>query len=322
MKTGKLSQVSLLQEKTIDNTNHFSVISPASDSTSAIIITKADGVTPLITINTSESRTIFSGSYTQIIGSQPQTSTVSPIAQAALNIRETSGVDTYSNITLQGANRTPGFLTHRSAGTIDSPTATAAANGIGIFQTRGYDGTVWASGTTIQAATSQQWTASAHGAYLSLSTTADNTTTTITRMTIAANGDIQLPGSIQYTNALSTDHTASGDIFAIGTVSGTPGFGTPVYISASDTIALADADSATTMPAIGVYISNNQVLYSGVIRDDSWTWTVGGKIYVSQSGTLTQTAPSASGTQVQIVGIAITATRVLIVPDKTIIEIL
>lgn len=322
MKTGKLSQVSLLQEKTIDNTNHFSVISPISDSANAITITKSDGTTPLITINTSESRAIFSGSYPIIIGSQPQSATISPTVQAALLLKETTGVDTYSNVCLQGANRTPGFLTHRSSGTIDSPTATAGSTGIGIFQCRGHDGSGWGVGCGIQAITNQTWTPSAHGTYISISTVPDNAIVGAERMRICANGDIQIPGSILYTNALSTDHTASGNIIAFGTVSGTPGWGTPVYISASDTIALADADSATTMPAIGVYISNSQVLLSGVIRDDSWTWTVGGKIYVSQTGTLTQTAPSTSGTQVQIVGVAITATRALIVPDKTIIEIL
>jgi hypothetical protein len=88
-----------------------------------------------------------------------------------------------------------------------------------------------------------------------------------------------------------------------------------VYLGGSSTWLAADADGTNTYPARGLsiaaYVDTNAatVLVRGVVRNDSWTWTPGGTIYISTTaGALTQTAPSASGSKVQQVGFALTAT--------------
>jgi len=77
---------------------------------------------------------------------------------------------------------------------------------------------------------------------------------------------------------------------------------------------LADADSAATMPVIGLtmYAINvghrGQILLHGYIGDATWTWTVSDEIYASTTpGGLTQTPPAGPGDVVQVVGVATTA---------------
>lgn len=87
-----------------------------------------------------------------------------------------------------------------------------------------------------------------------------------------------------------------------------------VYLDSSGTWQLADANGTGTFPARGLavagYSSGNAavVLEDGVARNDAWTWTVGGTVYLSTTaGGLTQSAPATSGDKVQIVGYALTA---------------
>jgi hypothetical protein len=88
-----------------------------------------------------------------------------------------------------------------------------------------------------------------------------------------------------------------------------------VYIGPSSTWLLADANGTGTYPAWGLataaVLSGNtaNVLTKGTVRNDAWTWTPNGAIYLSTTaGGLTQTAPATTGDKVQIVGRAITAT--------------
>jgi hypothetical protein len=77
----------------------------------------------------------------------------------------------------------------------------------------------------------------------------------------------------------------------------------------------ADANVAGEFPAWGLAVAAGtdgnplDVLLQGTVRNDSWSWTVGGRIYLSTTaGGLTQTAPSTSGDAVQIIGVATSAT--------------
>jgi hypothetical protein len=130
--------------------------------------------------------------------------------------------------------------------------------------------------------------------------------------------------------------TASGlkGIFTNGNA-GAVAFGDVCYMAADGDLEFADADAITTMP--GLYMAlgtiaaaaSGEWLILGIARNDAWSWTIGagtlGLIYVSTSGTtgntLTQTAPSGSGDQVQIVGHAISATIMMFNPDYTYVEI-
>ncbi len=100
---------------------------------------------------------------------------------------------------------------------------------------------------------------------------------------------------------------------------------TAVYYGSSG-FANAKADSYTTLPAIGLVLEtgtgNKKILTRGILRNDSWDWTKGGRVYVSAAtaGALTQTAPTTSTQLVQIIGVALSSDEVLLMPDTTCVE--
>jgi hypothetical protein len=132
------------------------------------------------------------------------------------------------------------------------------------------------------------------------------------------------------TAAPSTDLTASGERITL-TANENQAFGDLVYIASDGDAAIADADAIATGKVIGMctatVTTGNPGVYllRGVARKDAWAWTVGGYVYLSTTGTstntMTQTAPSGTDDCVVIVGIASHADRILIDIDKTIVEI-
>jgi len=116
---------------------------------------------------------------------------------------------------------------------------------------------------------------------------------------------------------------------AVMTVGEAVVFGQPLYIKSDEKLWECDADAVTTMPCIflsGATISADAdgvvILPGSFVNNTSWNWTVGGEIYVDTAvGTLTQTAPSGTGDQVQIVGYATHADRIFFDPDYTLVEI-
>jgi hypothetical protein len=105
------------------------------------------------------------------------------------------------------------------------------------------------------------------------------------------------------------------------------GFGAAMYVAADGNLEEADASSASTLRCMGLALesgtgSDKQILRWGRIRDDSWSWNVGGLIYVSTTtGALTQTAPSGSGEFVQVVGEAEASNIIMFAPSYDAIEI-
>jgi hypothetical protein len=130
---------------------------------------------------------------------------------------------------------------------------------------------------------------------------------------------------------LGSDHTSDGHTATL-TAGETVNFGDVCYRKAADSeLYLADADSTSTMPAIVMALDTitdgnaGSFLELGYARDDSWSWTVNGLIYVSVTGTtgntLTQTPPSGSGDQGQVIGYAYSATVVRFMPNLILVEI-
>jgi len=148
-------------------------------------------------------------------------------------------------------------------------------------------------------------------------------------VSLVAAGGIYLQGStgteIQLSTALA-DQTAHGFTIS-GTVGPAATFGYSLYLANTGTYQGCDADAAATMPCRALAIDTGAgagklLLMQGVMRDDSWAWTVGGTLYVSTTtGGLTQTAPSGLGDQVQAVGHAITSTIIYFNPNLYFIEI-
>lgn len=92
----------------------------------------------------------------------------------------------------------------------------------------------------------------------------------------------------------------------------TASIGDPVYLD--DTAGewlLADADLAGAWPARGVACNTGTdgsaaiVMVLGVMRHDAWSFTEGQTLYLSDTGTISGTAPVGSGDCIQIVGFAL-----------------
>lgn len=103
-----------------------------------------------------------------------------------------------------------------------------------------------------------------------------------------------------------------------------------VYINSDGKVAKADADAAATMPVITLVkdaaISQDAEGECYQIGDEitnaGWSWTPGALVFAgTTAGALTQTAPSGSGDQVQVIGIATAATKMVLWPQLVTIEV-
>ena len=141
-------------------------------------------------------------------------------------------------------------------------------------------------------------------------------------------GDQTFLKNVILTNAPASNVNGSG-ICAIVTAGENLTVGQVVYKYTDATLKLAKGDSASTCPAIAMAMGSissaatGQVLKQGFFRNDSWSWTIGGLIYLSAAtgGLMTQTKPSATGNQVQILGIAVSATVIYFNPNLMVIEL-
>jgi hypothetical protein len=105
------------------------------------------------------------------------------------------------------------------------------------------------------------------------------------------------------------------------------GFGAALYVASDGNLEEADASSMSTLRCMGLALeagtgADKKILRWGRIRNDTWSWTVGGLIYVSTTtGALTQTAPSGSGEFVQVVGEAEASNIIMFAPSYDAIEL-
>ncbi len=125
-------------------------------------------------------------------------------------------------------------------------------------------------------------------------------------------------GKIDFGDTAPDDNEATGIIFSF-TAGASLAVGDVVYMHTDGEVAKADADAATTMPAIGICVSSGSdggavdVMVQGVMHDTSAfpTFTVGNDVYVgTDAGTVQTAAPSGSGDTVQKVGVAIHADKI------------
>ena len=145
-------------------------------------------------------------------------------------------------------------------------------------------------------------------------------------LTVAQNMTMADGASIILDAEPGTDHYATGIIASMQAGEAISAFEL-VYIHSDGDLMKADASATGTMPAIGIAtaaISDTaygNILLRGFVRDDTWNWTPGGRLYVSETaGAITQTAPSDDGDFIQVVGIALTADIGYFTFDTTTIE--
>jgi hypothetical protein len=124
-------------------------------------------------------------------------------------------------------------------------------------------------------------------------------------------GTLTVTNPIVFRGDLGTDDTANGLAISGLNAGATIAQWEAVYVGASSTWLLADANGSGTFPARGLataaYVNGNAavILVTGTVRNDAWNWTPGGMIFLSETaGALTQTAPAST---VQPVGFALTA---------------
>lgn len=148
----------------------------------------------------------------------------------------------------------------------------------------------------------------------------------LSELTIDADLDLGTH-SVKFDSSPDSDHSGSGNI-SEETVGEAVSVGDLLYRKSDGKWWRADADAAATMPATAMAMedisadASGDLLKLGFFRDDSWSWTVGGLLYASTTpGPPTQTAPSGSGDQVQVVGVAITATIAFFAPSPVLVEV-
>lgn len=134
--------------------------------------------------------------------------------------------------------------------------------------------------------------------------------------------------TVAHAAAPGSDDTFTGDtITGLNNTGGVTQWDA-VYLNGSSQWAVADANGTGTYPAAGLAIATvstgnaTAVLVRGVVRNDAWTWTPGGRLYLSATaGGLTQTAPATSGDKVQDVGFALSADVAWINFDGVFVEV-
>lgn len=131
--------------------------------------------------------------------------------------------------------------------------------------------------------------------------------------------DLDLNGkSINCNGNLGSNLTFEG--LTIDNITNAQAFGKFVIITSAHTTALCDKDSIAL--SIGVSVGTGEVLYSGTIRDDSWSLTVGDPVYIGDSGDPTDDISGyTTGDMVQCVGVAID-TNMILVKDICWVEVI
>lgn len=122
-------------------------------------------------------------------------------------------------------------------------------------------------------------------------------------------------------NPTPATNTGSG-ITATRTAGENLSFGNICYIKSDGKIWKADANVALLFPAqymaLGTISADaaGSFLLLGYATLSSWTWTIGGALYLSTTaGAMTQAQPSATDDCIQVLGTAESATTVLFRPS-------
>lgn len=96
-----------------------------------------------------------------------------------------------------------------------------------------------------------------------------------------------------------------------------------VYMDSSGAWKLADANSASTLPALGITMERilsgqaGRILTKGHIGSSAWSWTIGARLYASETaGGLTETAPTDPTNFIQTMAIAKSKTLIWFSPRQ------
>lgn len=309
------------------NASHDLIIAPGSDLTAdrTLTITTGDASRTM----TLSGDTTLSGTNT---GDQTITLTGDVTGSGTGSFAATIANDAVTYAKIQNVSATDRLLGRSTAGAGDIEEITCTAAGRAILD----DADAAAQRTTLglgtiatQAASSVSITGGSITGITDLAV-ADGGTGASTASAARTNLDVDQAGFLGLTAAPGTDETFTGVAVTL-TANENQAFGDVCYINSDGEAQLADADAAATASAVlmctQTVTANNPATYLlfGIARDDTWAWTVGGKIYLSTTGTtgntLTQTAPSGAADIVQVLGVATHADRILFKPELVTVEI-
>jgi len=157
----------------------------------------------------------------------------------------------------------------------------------------------------------------------------DDEKLSITQFTTSS-GDIvsQIPNTMGYvfgSTILTTSGSYAGEYITATVDDASAVFGDVLYCAADFHYDRADADSATTMPAVAVTLENGsgskKILLKGQVCNTAWNWSSGNLFVSATTGQMTQTVVSGVGQQAQIVGFALSADTIYFNPSYIIAEI-
>lgn len=108
-----------------------------------------------------------------------------------------------------------------------------------------------------------------------------------------------------------------------GTVGSRVTYGQLLYQNSNGKYYLAESNSSTTLPVVGLAIgtiaSNHEglILLYGLAHNSTWEFTSGNRLYISSStpGAISASAPTTSGSKIQSVGFALNATTIFFQPN-------
>jgi hypothetical protein len=120
-------------------------------------------------------------------------------------------------------------------------------------------------------------------------------------------GNLDPNGKLFLVNTtMGADHTAEG-LASTETAGENLVFGDIVYDKSDGKVWKADANAAGLFPATGVALgtintdATGAILRLGMVRDDTYNWTIGAKLYLSTTaGALTATQPTATDDCIQV----------------------
>lgn len=139
---------------------------------------------------------------------------------------------------------------------------------------------------------------------------------------------ITLAKTLEIDGTPAVDHTATGNITGTFNAGATIAAFELVYMASDGEWALTDASAAATgsgMLSIALEAGTDgnpmEVALSGAfVRDDTWAWTVGAVLYMSETaGAITETAPTTTDAVVRTIGYAVTADIIYFNPASTIV---
>lgn len=143
-------------------------------------------------------------------------------------------------------------------------------------------------------------------------------------------GVVTAPNTL-HNSSPGSNNTTSGTLVSL-TATATSAIGDVAFVASTGKASFCKADAIANCPycfaiCADASISANAAgnwLTNGYVRNDSWSWTVGGLIYVSTTGTtgntLTQTAPSGANNVVMPVAVALTAKIIYFYGNMTSVE--